>query len=155
MKILFQGDSITDGGRNRSDFHSLGGGYPKFAAEALRDIYNDVSFYFINKAVSGDETPQLRERWQRDAVELEPDIDTAIGVVERITTAIMDNNSYFFITLQGDSKTYWYRAELSNIEVFMELELGDEVQFGYEIVEDTPLVQEIKILKKAELDLKE
>lgn len=28
MKILFQGDSITDAGRDRSDPHELGTGYP-------------------------------------------------------------------------------------------------------------------------------
>lgn len=33
MKILFQGDSITDAGRDRADIHNLGSGYPKYAAQ--------------------------------------------------------------------------------------------------------------------------
>lgn len=37
MRILFQGDSITDGGRNSSDLHSLGCSYPQFAAEHYAD----------------------------------------------------------------------------------------------------------------------
>ena len=36
MRILFQGDSITDCGRNRDDYHDLGAGYPKYAAELMR-----------------------------------------------------------------------------------------------------------------------
>ena len=32
MKILFQGDSITDADRDREDPHNLGNGYPKDAA---------------------------------------------------------------------------------------------------------------------------
>lgn len=31
MRILFQGDSITDAGRNRENPHDMGNGYPKYA----------------------------------------------------------------------------------------------------------------------------
>ena len=41
MKILFQGDSITDADRNRDDIHDLGCGYPKYAAKYLTDIGYD------------------------------------------------------------------------------------------------------------------
>ena len=34
-RILFQGDSITDCGRNRDSLYNLGGGYPKYAAQFL------------------------------------------------------------------------------------------------------------------------
>ena len=33
MKILFQGDSITDADRDREDTHNLGNGYPKDAED--------------------------------------------------------------------------------------------------------------------------
>jgi hypothetical protein len=32
MKILFQGDSVTDAGRDRNDPHDMGSGYPKYAS---------------------------------------------------------------------------------------------------------------------------
>lgn len=35
MKILFQGDSITDAGRDRAKPEHLGGGYPHFTAGVL------------------------------------------------------------------------------------------------------------------------
>ena len=49
IKLLFQGDSITDMGRDRSDMHNLGYGYPKYAAEYLMKKYPEISFEFINK----------------------------------------------------------------------------------------------------------
>ena len=39
MKILFQGDSITDADRDREDPHNLGNGYPKDAARFLKEKY--------------------------------------------------------------------------------------------------------------------
>ena len=36
MLIVFQGDSITDAGRDYRNYHNLGNGYPKYAAELIR-----------------------------------------------------------------------------------------------------------------------
>lgn len=47
MKILFQGDSITDAGRDRNDIHNLGNGYPKYAAKYIQFRYPDEEFEFI------------------------------------------------------------------------------------------------------------
>ena len=35
VKVLFQGDSITDAGRDKRNYYDLGSGYPKFAAEQI------------------------------------------------------------------------------------------------------------------------
>ncbi|MBR5515534.1 MAG: SGNH/GDSL hydrolase family protein [Clostridia bacterium] len=81
MRILFQGDSITDCGRNRDNIKSLGGGYPRYVAELLRETYLDMKFEFINKGISAHQTKDLLARWQEDAVSLDPDIITIlIGV---------------------------------------------------------------------------
>mgnify|MGYP002518074687 CR=1 FL=1 len=45
MKILFQGDSITDAGRDRGDIHNLGNGYPKYAAAALQQAHPEIELY--------------------------------------------------------------------------------------------------------------
>ena len=37
--IVLQGDSITDAGRDRSDIHNLGHGYPFYAAELIKEKY--------------------------------------------------------------------------------------------------------------------
>ena len=46
--ILFQGDSITDAGRDRSDCHLLGEGYPHYAAEYIKLRFPDENFEFMN-----------------------------------------------------------------------------------------------------------
>lgn len=74
VKLLFQGDSITDAGRDRSDPHNLGTGYPKYAAELLRDACPDVEFEFIDLGISGNRTDQLFDRMYEDMILIEPDI---------------------------------------------------------------------------------
>lgn len=56
MRILFRGDSITDAGRKYEDYHELGQGYPKYAAELIRDRFDDPkngTIEFINLGISG------------------------------------------------------------------------------------------------------
>ena len=74
MKIVFQGDSITDAGRDRRNYHNLGDGYPKFAAELIREAYPDTDFEFINFGISGNRTCELFDRLYKDAIEFQPDI---------------------------------------------------------------------------------
>lgn len=76
MRILFQGDSITDCQRNREDFWGLGDGYVKYVAEALRKAYPDVYFEFINRGISGNRTENLVARLDEDLIDLNPDIVT-------------------------------------------------------------------------------
>ena len=81
MKILFQGDSITDAGRDKRNYHNLGNGYPKFAAEALRAACPETDFEFINFGISGNRTSQLFDRLYDDAIAFQPDvISILIGV---------------------------------------------------------------------------
>src|SRR5260370_14205979 len=76
--ILFQGDSITDAGRNReqaglpNDQAGLGSGYAWLAAvELLVDRPKDALKIF-NRRVSGNKRFQLAERWQAHCPDLEP-----------------------------------------------------------------------------------
>ena len=79
MKILFQGDSITDAGRDRSDYHNLGNGYPKYAAEYISKKYGDIEF--INLGISGDQTKDLVSRIKSDFIDINADvISIMIGV---------------------------------------------------------------------------
>ncbi len=84
--ILFQGDSITDAGRNKDDSAAnsqpaLGNGYAWFsAAELLVDHPGDRLSIF-NRGISGNKVYQLAERWQTDCLDLKPDVlSILIGV---------------------------------------------------------------------------
>lgn len=84
--ILFQGDSITDSGRNKEDsgFNSsrnLGSGYPLLAGAALLNKYAELNLKIYNKGISGNKVFQLAERWDKDCLELKPDVlSILIGV---------------------------------------------------------------------------
>lgn len=81
LKILFQGDSITDAGRDKRNYHELGQGYPKYAAEYIRADHPDVDFEFINFGIGGNRTSQLFDRLYSDAIEFQPDvISILIGI---------------------------------------------------------------------------
>ena len=62
IKMLFQGDSITDAGRDRSDCHNLAG-YPALVAEKLRKLYPQEEFEFIDLGISGDRSAELVKRY--------------------------------------------------------------------------------------------
>lgn len=74
MKILFQGDSITDAGRDRADYHNLGEGYPFYAAKLIKENNPDTEFEFINLGISGNQTKDLVDRLQSDFIDINPDI---------------------------------------------------------------------------------
>ena len=81
MKILFQGDSITDAGRDKRNYHDLGNGYPKYSAELISAAHPDADIEFINLGISGNRTGQLFDRLYMDCIQLEPDIvSILIGV---------------------------------------------------------------------------
>lgn len=81
MKILFQGDSITDASRDRSDYHHLGYGYPKYAAAKLKAKMPATDFEFIDLGISGHKVEDLKNRWQEDCVDIAPDLmSILIGV---------------------------------------------------------------------------
>ncbi len=77
MKVLFQGDSVTDCDRSREDDSYLGYGYPAFIAEKL----NGKGITFINRAVSGERVSDVYNRREKDIFEVKPDLfSILIGV---------------------------------------------------------------------------
>ena len=81
VRLLFQGDSITDAGRDKRNYYDLGSGYPKYAAELLKASNHEINFEFINLGISGNRTGQLFDRLYTDAISLQPDvISILIGI---------------------------------------------------------------------------
>src|SRR5437016_4570336 len=65
--VLFQGDSITDGGRNRAASEpnqpgALGTSYPLLVAAAALAAHPDRALRFYNRGVSGNKVPDLEQR---------------------------------------------------------------------------------------------
>ena len=84
--ILFQGDSITDAGRDRknsepNNTEAIGHGYAFFAAGQLLEKFAEKKLKIFNRGVSGNKVYQLRERWDEDCIALNPDVvSILIGV---------------------------------------------------------------------------
>lgn len=82
-KILFQGDSITDGARSRDEDlnHVLGHGYVYLIAARLGAEWPDLGLRFVNRGCSGDRVTDLHARWNKDAIRHAPDvISILIGI---------------------------------------------------------------------------
>lgn len=71
-RILFQGDSITDAGRNREDFYSLGHGYPLLATAAL-SADHPGEYEYVNRGIGGNLLVDVYNRLQEDFLDLRPD----------------------------------------------------------------------------------
>lgn len=85
-RVVFIGDSITDGnwgkgdgkpssGRNLTDRnHLYGSGYMYLCASYYQGYRPERGYLFFNRGVSGNTLDELAARWQEDVVDLRPDV---------------------------------------------------------------------------------
>lgn len=84
--ILFQGDSITDAGRdkknkNANNSRAFGHGYPFLITSTLLTRFPKKNLQCFNRGISGNKVPDLDKRWQEDCLAIKPDIlSILIGV---------------------------------------------------------------------------
>src|SRR5881275_2428544 len=82
-RVLFQGDSITDGNRGRTadPNHILGHGYAFIISAKFGAAFAAMNLDFMNRGVSGNTVRELQKRWEKDTLELKPDVlSILIGV---------------------------------------------------------------------------
>ncbi|AYL96596.1 SGNH/GDSL hydrolase family protein [Mucilaginibacter celer] len=95
--ILFQGDSITDGGRSfdKDWNHVYGQGYAYLVTARTNFDYPERDYQFYNRGISGNTVNDLANRWQKDTLDIKPDVlSILIGV-----------NDVHRIVMQGDKST--------------------------------------------------
>ncbi len=84
--ILFQGDSITDCFRDKNSSQcntqqEFGTGYVLFTATQLMERWAALQPKIYNRGISGHKVFQLRERWDKDCINIKPDVlSILIGV---------------------------------------------------------------------------
>ena len=154
MKILFQGDSITDAGRDYSDPGDMGEGYPRYAAAMLIDSYPDIDFEFINLGIGGHRTENLLARLDGNFIDVQPDIVSILVGVNDIwhryqvppieTTYEMTEQNYRAILTAIKERTNakilmiqpfligmdWLRPELEELKAVVD-KLADEFADSY------------------------
>lgn len=76
--LLFQGDSITDSGRDtnadENSSSSLGLGYVLLIAADLLKLRTDSDIQFANRGISGNKSVDLLKRWSADTLSVRPAI---------------------------------------------------------------------------------
>jgi lysophospholipase L1-like esterase len=88
--FLFQGDSITDGnrGRNNDLNHILGHGYVFSIASKLGYDLPQKAFHFVNKGISGNKITDLATRWEKEALDIKPQVLSILIGVNDTSSAI-------------------------------------------------------------------
>ena len=129
--ILFQGDSITDCGRDRTVpaanvAGALGTGYPLLVAAAALGAHPDRGLRFYNRGVSGNKVPDLAARWATDTVALAPDVlSILIGVNDFWHklgggyTGTVEDYEHQYTALLDDTRRTLPRARLIVLEPFV------------------------------------
>jgi lysophospholipase L1-like esterase len=97
-RVLFQGDSITDmaRGRGADPNHVLGHSYVFLLSAKYGAAFPDLQLDFVNRGVSGNTVFDLEKRWQKDALDLKPDLLS-------ILVGVNDNKS---VPVELYEKTY-------------------------------------------------
>lgn len=84
--LLFQGDSITDAGREKkkelpNNPRSFGHGYAFLTASTLLHALPEKQLTIYNRGISGNKVFQLADRWEKDCLDLQPNmLSILIGV---------------------------------------------------------------------------
>ena len=106
-RVLFQGDSITDGNRGRSadPNHILGHGYAFIIAAKFGAGFPEAKLDFINRGVGGNTVVELEKRWQKDTLDLKPDVlSILIGVNDSSHSVPLDQYEQVYDKLLTDAR---------------------------------------------------
>jgi len=106
-RILFQGDSITDGnrGRNTDPNHILGHGYVFIVAARHGAAFPERNLTFLNRGVSGNTVNELTQRWKQDTLDLKPDLlSVLIGVNDSSRAIPLDQFEQVYEKLLADAR---------------------------------------------------
>ena len=106
--VLFQGDSITDCGRDIVVSESLGRGYPLLVAAQL-GLEQPLRCQFLNRGISGNRVVDIYARIKRDVLKLNPDVLSVLVGINDVWHEEVDRNG---VDLDKFERVYdWLLAE--------------------------------------------
>lgn len=94
--ILFQGDSITDGNRTRNNDwnHVMGHGYQYIIASKLWYDFPQKDLHFFNRGISGNKVTDLATRWQKDTLDIKPDVLSILIGINDVSAFLQGNTDF-------------------------------------------------------------
>ncbi len=113
IRVLFQGDSITDAGRDRRNYYNMGNGYAKYASELLREELPNAEIEFINLGIGGNRSDQLYARIYHDAIALEPNV---ISILIGVNDVWHRHSDYEMVFITDEQYALNYRCILKAIK---------------------------------------
>ena len=112
-KILFIGDSITDGNWGNSDGsaqpssvrnhwdmnHIYGSGYMYLCASYYQSNYPEQEYQFFNRGISGNTLNDLKNRWKEDALAIHADVVSVLIGTNDVNEYLgkKDNGAFDFV----------------------------------------------------------
>ena len=147
MKILFQGDSITDAGRDKDVNEAnidLGGGYVNLIYEKLKVVNPDIEV--LNRGVYGNKTTDMYARWREDTLNIDFDILSIlcgindVGFERRLNTGNdLEKFEFVYDRMLYEVKKFNSGAEIILISPFLFKVRHNDDTGGYDIYNDWEL----------------
>ena len=112
IRVLYIGDSVTDGGWGNSAGHSVpsdkrnqwdknhifGHSYMMLCAAHFQSTLPENDYEFMNRGISGDDLTRLEARWKKDCVAMNPDILSVLIGTNDINYYLENKDSDFDFT---------------------------------------------------------
>jgi lysophospholipase L1-like esterase len=125
LTFLFQGDSITDGGRGRNQGdlnHHIGHGYVFAIVSRLGADFPGAGFKFYNRGLSGNKVSDLERRWKRDALNLNPNVlSILIGVNDLLANQNKSRDAYDAATFEKKYRAILDKSRAANPNLLLVL----------------------------------
>lgn len=115
--LLFQGDSITDmkWGRNQRDRnHYLGHSYVYLIASRLHTDMPAAKLNFLTRGVSGNTVANLKARWQKDALDLKPDVLSILIGVNDVSRSLRSKKAMDVGAFEADYRSLLDQSRKAN-----------------------------------------
>ncbi len=142
MKILFLGDSITDAGRDKRNYHDVGPGYPKYAKELILSAFPNTEFEFINFGIGGNRTSQLFDRLYADGIVFQPDIISILIGVNDVWHKYSHNIATSFEQIEVN-----YRSILERIKIETDSKIVILAPFVLDAPGVSHILADVKVLQ--------
>lgn len=116
LKVLFIGDSITDGNwggggaktsseRNHWDMnHIYGHGFMFLCASHYMSHYPEYEYEFFNRGISGNSLDDLEKRWKVDVLDIKPDVLSVLVGINDVNKYLRSDKSSPFDFAAWDKK---------------------------------------------------